>query len=49
MVKSKKYHKEYSKEWRKVDRELADKYQALGMDNTETFSSFKQHYKKHKN
>jgi len=46
VVKSKKYHKEYSRKWREIDQELSKKYQAIGFDNTETFTNFKKRHKK---
>ena len=46
MVKSKKYHREYSKKYRETDKELSKKYKELGV--TGSFTSFRKTEKKNK-
>ena len=46
VVKSKKYHREYSKKYRKTDAELSKKYKELGV--TGSFTSFRKQEKKNK-
>ena len=46
MVKSKKYHREYSQKYRRTDAELSKKYKELGV--TGSFTSFRKQEKKNK-
>jgi hypothetical protein len=46
VAKSKKYHRDKSKKWREVDRELSKKYKDLGI--TGSFTSFRKQEKKNK-
>ncbi|MEO1945111.1 MAG: hypothetical protein ABGY11_12490 [Candidatus Thioglobus sp.] len=46
MGKSKKYHRDYSKKYREVDKEISKKYRQLGV--TGSFSAFRKAEKKNK-
>lgn len=46
VVKSKKYHREYSRKYRETDKELSKKYKELGVKGS--FTSFRKTEKKNK-